>query len=188
MTVYEYCLELLRFNQTRLSSFRDPWHFAAITDGVVEETLELYCKIEASADNASDLILEAGDVLAYVVLTIAALRLDSARGLENLARDVATNIEPYVGGDYDLTQHTTFVEVPLITISKAKRWFRERSMLQISDLAEVFNATLTLLNTHLNSKMQLPSTNFAYVAQQNIMKLAGRVERQTLFVGTGDYR
>jgi NTP pyrophosphatase (non-canonical NTP hydrolase) len=188
MTVYEYCLELLRLNQGRLNSFRDPWWFASVTAGLVEECLELFLKLESSTDNATDVVLECGDVLAYTVLVLASLRRDSATGLEALARDVANILEPYSEGRYDLSQHTSFVEIPLQTIGDVKRWFRERSLLQPLEVAQVFNASLTLLNIHLNSKMQLPSVNFAYVSSQNHAKLVGRVERQTLFVGSGDNR
>lgn len=190
MDLETYCIELLRLNQTRLASFKDPYYFSSIVIGQVEELLELFCKCEASADNAVDLILELGDVLAYTVLTVAALRHGSVLGHVNLAKDVAAILNGILSitPEYDLSQHTTFVEVPLIAASKYKRWYRERQLVEIPSVFAYFQAAHAFLNNFLQSKMKLAPVSLEYVGQQNIQKLLGRVERQTMFVGEGDYR
>lgn len=190
MDFLTYCTELLRLNQTRLSSFKDNRYFASVVIGMGEEMLELFCKTEASADNATDLILELGDILAYCLLTTAALRRDSVVGHVALAKDINAIWENLKTdhGDYDLSLHTTFVEIPLLAMGRAKRWFRESSLVNILDVYDYYNASHTFLNDFLQSKMQLAPVTLEYVAQQNIQKLLGRTERQSLFVGNGDDR
>jgi NTP pyrophosphatase (non-canonical NTP hydrolase) len=196
MDFTSYCEELFRINAAHLSSFKKHNWFANILFGLTEETLELHCKMHSSADNATDLILELGDVLAYAVLIVGSLRKDSHTSLSSLAAEVsiifssiretaqvADDFTTYVANDF-----TTYVEIPLKLAGDAKRWFRESKQVELTEIVKAFLESHLYLNTFLQSKMQLAPVSIEWVAQQNIQKLLGREQRNTLFVGAGDNR
>jgi NTP pyrophosphatase (non-canonical NTP hydrolase) len=188
MDFTSYCEELFRINAAHLSSFKKHNWFANILLGLTEETLELHCKMHSSADNATDLILELGDVLAYAVIVVGSLRKDSHTSLSSLADEVSSIFSSVKETAQVANDFTTYVEIPLQLAGDAKRWFRESKQIETAKIVTAFLESHLYLNTFLQSKMQLAPVSIEWVAQQNIQKLLGREQRNTLFLGAGDNR
>lgn len=181
MTLYEYILQLLNLNRSRLDSFRNHRYYASVLVGIAEEMQEFYNKARSSSP---ELIYEAGDVLAYVVLSTAARLFDSHRSLESLAKatEQALSAKLFVNDPTFPEDVYKFLSAHVETLlGRIKRYFRENEPIDALFLADCFFIThLVLLHT---SKV-----SFSEIAQANIEKLTNRANKGTLFVGSGDSR
>lgn len=177
MTILEYCLEILKLNQDRFGSYKmKPVYFCSVFAGLAEEILEYIVAAGMDAD-----LKEAGDVLAYTVLSIACIKaheIDPKRGGLNKLPEIAhatsellekAQLEFYNDCGVDNLKYALYV------VGSLKRFLREDRLPDVDMIAYSFFSVLEVSGFTLSK-----------VAEVNIEKLTGRLERGTLFKGMGE--
>ncbi len=175
-TLYNYARQLVELNLEPLQVWDKTTAYASFSFGLVEELLEYH---EAKFDYETGLcelpvvIKEAGDVLAYVVLCLAAVSEFEFFG------DIAADVE------IKFVENTGYLKRDVLESAcelagSFKRFFREQKPVPVVQVVTAMQTVLDDLSPH--------SITLADIAEANLTKLKDRAIRGQLLQGQGSNR
>lgn len=172
LTLFDYANELLDLNKEPLQTWDKQRFYSSVAFGLVEELLEFneadheFYNISPTLRTDKRLLKEAGDVLAYVVLVLAAQELTPDQ--------MVLEYNKY------LDSFTSPLAAASAMAGLFKRHFRENQSVPVASVFFCLNTVLSELSPH--------GITLADIAEANLKKLKDRANRGLLFQGTGSDR
>lgn len=184
----DYRQQLLNLNKDYLINYKTPLDYTKLGNAhrfadlgfcLVEELLEFseastardYALFDPRNDSTSvhyysNVVKEAGDVLAFVTLLTDALGYT-----EELEQFIAGKLSVYPDSPPEMAHNLS---------RSFRQWFRKGVPVEANQIIQALASVLRVCDDH--------SITLAEIMQVNLDKLVSRFERDTLFTGAGDNR